>query len=973
MRNSLSKKELILAFKQSLQEAAKGSVDLEGMYTELKSSADELLFFWSLNCNWFVEAELYDAENVYKQRRVVTRLAPGDFFVLPQNLPHGMKLFARSFESGNCHYGKIENFVDIVTEPNLLQIVGNKFSYALTQLSEFEKKPSKPSLIRPEVLKPDRTTKLGAGRKGIAVSGNLWVERNDLNVSPKPLSDEQEVPGFVFLHDDFGVENLTEQVAEVTSIDSLSFFSRPDIIFQINAQFEFYWSELSIRWSDQLSRVKQSENEYSARNDVFTQSVRSRLLNLLTGKKSFIPDTSNHLLRSAFFLINENGWIPNIPKSTEDEDADLLLGKIADSSGLIIRKTSLKGKWWVKDSGSFIAFRKDGTPLVLFFKKGSYQKWESIKNNFSELTQADIDGMSKRAIYFYNQLPAQPLSLLDLVFFELHLVRKEILLVLIIALTLSGLIAFLPLVSAFVVNVLLPSALTDLLAVACFGLVVIGIFQTLFTWFDTMLMTRIDYKLSLASTAALWHRVLHFPSNVLRQNASGDIAMRIDSCLGMQKFFRIVGQKVITMSFQLFSSLAVVFWVHFDVGLGVLAFGLFAVVAAFAFTYWQIRAFTSGEKSLGIVNSYILEMYSGIHKIKAAAVEDECLHQWAERYSRLRKKLLSSQRVRIIHSSFQAAWVTLTTALVYWLIVGLGNVDLEPALFIAFLGAFAVFSANLSTLCSIVVQSGIQVPMYKFIKLLLEKVPDCKSDMMVPENISGNLRADRISYLYPGQNTAAVQQVSLSIKQGSFAVIVGESGSGKSTLGKLLAGLDQPTNGHVFLDDYELNTLDPVALRSNIAMVPQDFRLINGTLYENIMGAASATEQDVISATKAACIWDDISELPMRLHTLTGTQFGAFSGGQIQRIALARALVRKPCILIMDEATSALDNSLQEKIISNLKAMNSTIIFVAHRLKIAKHADQVFVMQSGEIVERGTHEELLSYEKFYAKMWRNVQ
>ena len=160
---------------------------------------------------------------------------------------------------------------------------------------------------------------------------------------------------------------------------------------------------------------------------------------------------------------------------------------------------------------------------------------------------------------------------------------------------------------------------------------------------------------------------------------------------------------------------------------------------------------------------------------------------------------------------------------------------LEPALFIAFLGAFAVFSANLSGFCSIVVQSGIQVPMYKFIKLLLEKVPDCKSDMMVPENVSGNLRADRISYLYPGQNTAAVQQVSLSIKQGSFAVIVGESGSGKSTLGKLLAGLDQPNNGHVFLDDYELNTLDPAALRSNIAMVPQDFRLINGTLYENII------------------------------------------------------------------------------------------------------------------------------------------
>ena len=127
------------------------------------------------------------------------------------------------------------------------------------------------------------------------------MERKGLNFSPKPLSEEQKKPDFVFLHDDFGVENLTEQVTEITCIDSLSFFSRPDIIFQVDAQFEFYLSELSSRWSDQLSKVKQSENEYSARDDVFIQSVRSRLLNLLTGKKSFIPDTSNHLLRSAFF------------------------------------------------------------------------------------------------------------------------------------------------------------------------------------------------------------------------------------------------------------------------------------------------------------------------------------------------------------------------------------------------------------------------------------------------------------------------------------------------------------------------------------------------------------------------------------------------------------------------------------------------------------------------------------------------
>jgi ATP-binding cassette subfamily C protein len=276
---------------------------------------------------------------------------------------------------------------------------------------------------------------------------------------------------------------------------------------------------------------------------------------------------------------------------------------------------------------------------------------------------------------------------------------------------------------------------------------------------------------------------------------------------------------------------------------------------------------------------------------------------------------------------------------------------------------------NISGLCNIVILSGIQIPMFKFIKPLLDNSPDCKVDLMVPDKINGNLKVDNVTYYYPNQDTAAIQQANLFIKQGTFVVVAGGSGSGKSTLGKLLSGLDHPSSGHVFIDDYELHTLDPSALRKNIAVVPQDFRLINGSLFENIKGAFDASLDEVIVAARASCIWDDISELPMKLHTVTGTQFGAFSGGQIQRIAIARALIRKPRVLIMDEATSALDNELQAQIIKNVKSMNCTVVFIAHRLKIAKEADQIIVLDNGQCVERGTHDELLGYNKFYAKMW----
>lgn len=961
--------QLVEAFKECLNVSVKGELNFCRNYIELASQNQNAIVIWSLNQKWFLEGEIYDHDKSYLQRKVVANFDPGDFLVIPANLPSSLKLYARSDKEGNWFYSSLGSLLENIETRSLCEIIASKIAYCFIQLFDFEKNLLKPSLSRPEVLTVDQSIMLGSGRMGITADQCLWVSRQGLTLQPKPFSNSDKLPQFFFLHESSAIINSNEETATVETLSNHSFFNRKDAAEQLTDQSNFHWEELAHRWKNHFSRNRQLEEDHFARNDIYSQSVRSRLLNLLSGNKSYLPQTSNQVLRAAFYIINQNGWLPNLPKKTDFEDSFELLSKIADSSGLIIRKSVLRGKWWEKDSGSFIAFVENGDPLVLIFKRGNYFAWNPQNNQSFQISKKFRSSLSRRIIFFHKQFPAQPLTLFDLIFFEIQSVSGEILIILLLALTMSGLIALLPVLSTFVVNVLLPSALTNLLAIVCGGLVVVGIFQSIFTWFDTMIMTRIDYKLGLASSAALWHRVLHFPLSVLRQHASGDIAMRMTSFLGMQQFFRTIAQRVVTMGFQLATSLGVIFWVHFEVGMGVFAFGLIAFVAALGFTYWQIRAFMAGEKSLGIVNSYILEMYSGIHKIKASGAEDECLQQWAERYSRLRKKLLSSQKVRIFHSSFQAGWVTLTSALVYWLIVGLGKADMEPAKFIAFLGAFAVFSGNLSAMCSIIVQSGIQIPMYKFIKLLLEKSPECKADLMVPDKVSGNLRADRVSYYYPNQNIAAVQQVTLSIKQGSFVVVVGGSGSGKSTLGKMLCGLDAPTNGQVFLDDYELHTLDPTALRDNIAVVPQDFRIINGTLHDNIKGAVDASLDDVIEAAKAACIWEEINELPMKLHTLTGTQFGAFSGGQIQRIAIARALIRKPRILILDEATSALDNHLQKQIIENVKSMNCTVIFIAHRLQIAEQADQIFVMESGEVVERGTHQELISYRKFYAKMW----
>jgi len=972
MTHEETRAELIKNFKNHLLESQTHTLENEKKYVELSAEREGAYVCWSMQGEWYLEGELYDQNNIYRQRKIILNLLPGEFLIIPTELPKSLRLFARSDQDAKCYRAPLGKMIEDIKNPNLLKLVGNKITQSIIEITEFEKKLLKTTLKKPQDIKAGVDFKLNPNRMAVNEGQPCWVRSDNLHLLPKPKRPASDLPEIWLVHSNAAILNATDQVQQLKSFTNEIVYRQPSVSQHLSEQITFQWEELVSRWEGHFQKLQQLDVQHSLRNDIYSQSIRGRLLNLLTGKKSYLPITPNQTLRAAFHLINIQGWIPSIPKKTETDDPLELLNRVAGSSGLIMRKSVLKRDWRKKDSGTFLSFGKNEKPFVLFFKNGQYYKWDPDNEEVSPVGKNGINEFDQVAIYFYKQLPNQPLTLADLILFEVQSVRFEISMVLLLATIMGLLVALLPMLSAFVVNVLLPSGLTKLLALVCGGLVLLGLFQTIFTWFDTMVMTRINYRMTLASNAALWHRVLNFPSGVLAQFAAGDIGMRMNSLLGMQDFFRTIAQRLVTMSFQIVSSLGVIFWVSFQLGIGVSAFGIIAFAAAIAFTYWQIRAFMAGEKSLGIVNSFVLELYSGIHKIKAAGAEAECLEQWAERYSRLRQKLIASQKVRILHNTFQTSWVTLTTALVYWMIVRLSEVDLEPAMFIAFLGAFAVFSTNLSGLCSIVIQSGIQIPMYKFIKPLIENTPECNADLMAPEKISGNLKADAISYHYPNQNDPAIRQISLFIKKGSFVVISGTSGSGKSTLGKLLCGLDRPDQGHVFLDDYELHALDPKVLKNNIAVVPQDFRLIGGTLFENIKGACNATPDEIIAAAKAACIWKDISELPMKLHTLTSSQFSAFSGGQIQRIAIARALVRKPQILIMDEATSALDNQLQEQIISNIKSLNCTLIFIAHRLRIAKEADQIIILDSGQCVEQGNHKELLTQGRYYKKMWDSL-
>jgi ABC-type bacteriocin/lantibiotic exporter with double-glycine peptidase domain len=207
-----------------------------------------------------------------------------------------------------------------------------------------------------------------------------------------------------------------------------------------------------------------------------------------------------------------------------------------------------------------------------------------------------------------------------------------------------------------------------------------------------------------------------------------------------------------------------------------------------------------------------------------------------------------------------------------------------------------------------------------------------------------------------------LDEISFQIEPSEMVAIAGHSGSGKSTIIRLLVGFEEPEQGSVLYDGQHLNSLDLEAVRRQLGVVLQEGHLIPGTVRENLAGVASLTEQEAWELAEVVALADEIREMPMGMDTMITLNGGAFSGGQRQRLLIARALAGRPRILLLDEATSSLDNVSQRVITDNLAQLGMTRIIVAHRLSTMGDADRILVIDRGRVVEEGTYDDLMSRE-----------
>lgn len=649
------------------------------------------------------------------------------------------------------------------------------------------------------------------------------------------------------------------------------------------------------------------------------------------------------------------------------------LEAIADASRIRIREVSLTGRWWREDNGPLLAFAEsDGRPVALLpSKPGRYRLFDPADGTLAGVTEETAGQLRTEAYVFYKSLPSRELKLKDLIRAGMQRgVWRDLAVMLALGAALGLLGLLMPIVTSLLYDNIIPDADRSQLIQVAFILASSAVAVFLFETARGLAMLRIEGRVDLALQAAVWDRLLRLPVSFFRKHTTGDLSMRANSITAIRR--KLSGIVVSSFFSGLFSVFYLILLFLYHPSLALLALGLaFAGIAAAAgFSFVQLRYQREFMHQQGQVRSLMVQLLSGIAKFRIAAAESRAFYLWAGMFGKQNRIQFQLSKLDSYYAVFQAMYPIVTSMVLYYTVAAMGTNTVSTGNFIAFFTAFSALQSSLMAMSSSLLSSLSVVTLYERAKPILQALPEEASGGEHPGTLGGGIELSHVYFRYSVDGAWTVKDVSLKVRPGAFVAIVGESGSGKSTLLRLMLGFEKPESGTIAYDGKDLARLDLQAVRRQMGVVLQNGGLLAGDLYSNIVGASGLSIDDAWEAARIAGLEADIRDMPMGMHTVLPDGGGTLSGGQVQRLLIARAVVRKPKLLFFDEATSALDNRTQAAVSDSLAKLQATRVVIAHRLSTIRHADLIVVMHRGEIVQQGTYEELAAQEGLFAEMAR---
>ena len=647
---------------------------------------------------------------------------------------------------------------------------------------------------------------------------------------------------------------------------------------------------------------------------------------------------------------------------------------IARASRVRTRTVALRDEWWRHDNGSLLAFMgNERRPVALVPKDAHYRLCDPTRGVDTVLTEAMASEVQPFAHTFYRPFPDKPLGMLDVARCGLLGCGRDGAAVLGASL-LAALIGLVPAVcTGAIFNSILPGAERSQLLQVSAILVACAVASALFALVRGIALLRIETRMSVTVQAAVWDRLLSLPMKFFRPYSSGDLAIR---AMGIDAIRQVVSGSVITailgglfslsnFALMFFYSSTMAWWATMLIAIAVLV-----TTAGSALQLRHQRGIAAMQTRL---SGLVLQLLSSIAKLRVAGAEVTAFTLWARRFAEQRQLQFRARAIGNSVNAFNAAFPLLASMLLFW--IALPLIHGTPAVmrtgdFLAFLSAYGACQGALLGTCAALLGTLNVVPLYEQARPILQASPEVNVSKSAPGTLTGDIEMQSVSFRYSADGPPILRGISLRVEPGEFVAFVGPSGSGKSTILRLLLGFETPESGAIYFDGQDLAGLDLQSVRRQIGVVLQSGRLTSGDIYSNIVGSAPLTIEDAWSAARMAGFADDVQAMPMGMHTVVSEGGGTLSGGQRQRLMIARALARQPRQLFLDEATSALDNRTQAIVGASLAGLRVTRLVVAHRLSTIVHADRIFVVERGQIVQTGRYDELMAQRGLFAVLAR---
>ena len=734
--------------------------------------------------------------------------------------------------------------------------------------------------------------------------------------------------------------------------------------------------------------AEQESERMRLKSALATEQMQSGLASIVSalnlGQPTQFGDISSDPLLGACQLIGQRMQTQFVAPPSSGLTKTNPIEEIADAARVRFRQVALRGEWWLADGGDMLVRHQESKqPLALLRVGGCYELHDPLNKTVSVVDEALAGQLAPFATAFFRSLPSKKLQLRDLLQFIVSGMGSDALRLLLMGTAIGVLGLFTPLVTGYIFDALIPSSDRTQVVQLMGALLAVAIATTMFTMSRSMASLRLETRADSGLQAAIWDRALNLPMTFFKQFSSGDLAARMGAINVIRE--AISGTTLGSILAGLFSLFNIGLLYHFSAELAGLAMLLIlgAAVLTFVLGFFTLRYQRRMTEISGVLSGIVLEYLRGVTKLRVTGSEARAFANWAREFSRMKQLAFSAGHVQNINDVFLSVYGVVTDILLFgaigfFLVKSSGSaLPAEQAIqalttgqFIAFYGAFGAVMGAVTGLSNTALSLLNLVPVYERARPILEALPEIDEAKAHPGVLQGQLDVVNAEFRYDEDGPLILNKVSFSIRPGGFVAVVGSSGSGKSTLLRCLLGFEKLSSGGIFFDNQNLKDVDLRAIRRQMGVVLQHSQLMPGDVYSNIVGTSMLNIDDAWEAARFCGLEEDINAMPMGMHTVLSEGGGTLSGGQRQRILIARAIVHRPRLIFFDEATSALDNRTQEIVTESLNMLRATRIVIAHRLTTVMNADQIIVMDKGQVVQVGDYETLIEVPGIFQDLAR---